>query len=921
MVRYPIATYRVQLHKDFTFRQARSLFPFLERIGISDLYASPVFRARPGSTHGYDVIDPSHANPELGGDSEFESLAAELRERGMGLLLDIVPNHMAASSHNPWWMDVLESGIASAHAAVFDVEWDPAWERGDEKIFLPVLGSPFGTVLENGELSAGIAEDGFHIDYYETRLPADPGTYHWIFGERSDDWPQSPGFQDLIELMQRLPDRRTRVWEGIEARRREIPEIKARLWSLYSNDETVRAFIDSSLRAMNGAKGDPASFDRLEAFIGEQAYRLAWWQVARERMNYRRFFDVSELIGVRVENSEVFSATHAAILRWVEEGRVTGLRIDHVDGLFKPREYLERLSKIERRPYIVVEKILIEDETLPDDWPIEGTSGYDFLGMVNGVFIDGANLPRLQDTYARFSGLSWTFEDAAYQQKRWIIRHLFRGEMFAMSLHLESIAELDRHGRDLSPEELRKGLAEVTACLPVYRTYLENGAMPLRDRQYVEAAVAEARQRNGEVSGPVYDFLRRVLLCDFPRGLNDEGRDQWIRFVMRWQQLTGPITAKGVEDTTMYVFNRFVSMNEVGGQHSDVSLERFHGFNIERHRRWPAAMNTISTHDTKRSADVRARLNVLSEIPDEWNRYLFRWARWNRDRKTVLNGRAIPDGNEEMLIYQTLIGAWPLHEDEAPEFIERVKQYLTKAAREAKVYSTWLKPDEEHEQALHRFAEEIMTPSPDNRFLPHFLEFQKKIAFFGALNSLSQTLLLIASPGIPDFYQNTTLWDLSLVDPDNRRAIELDRRLRLAEEIDEWAGPDAAQRLLREWPDGRVKLWLIYCALQFRRAHPELFIEGDYLPLEVTGKLRDCVIAFARRRGDESCIVVAPRFMTRVTSTGRMPLGPKVWGDTALAIPAGLEREWKHVITGRPLRNLTLAEVLSEFPVALLSAN
>jgi (1->4)-alpha-D-glucan 1-alpha-D-glucosylmutase len=917
--RYPIATYRVQFNKDFPFSKARTLFPFLQRIGISDLYASPVFRARPGSTHGYDVIDPSRVNPELGGDAEFEALAADLQQRGMGLVIDIVPNHMAASSHNAWWMDVLENGISSEYAAFFDVEWDPAWERGDEKIFLPVLGSPFGSALENAELQLAFDQGGFSINYYETRLPVDPGTYSAIFGTGPDEWPADPAFRDVMELIERLPERRSRVWEGIEARRRAIPEIKTKLWSLYQESTETRALIDRLVSEFNGAQGDAASFNRLESLIGAQGYRLAWWQVARERMNYRRFFDVSELIGMRVENPKAFAATHSAILRWINQGIVTGLRIDHVDGLFKPREYLERLSSIEPRPYIVVEKILLEEETLPSEWPIEGTSGYDFLGMVNGLFIDGTSFTRLHDTYQRFTGLDWTFEDAAYQQKRWIIRHLFRGEMFAMSLHLEMIAELDRHGRDLSPEELRKGLAEVTACLPVYRTYLEGIMMPERDRRYIEEAIHQARHRTPEVSAPAYDFLRRVLLCDFPPALDKEGCAAWVRFVMRWQQLTGPITAKGVEDTTMYVFNRFISMNEVGGQHSDVPPERFHQFNMERSRLWPAAMNTISTHDTKRSADVRARLNVLSEIPDEWNRVLFRWARWNRDKKTTIQGRAIPDGNEEILIYQTLLGAWPLREDEVPGFVDRVKQYLTKAAREAKVYSTWLKPDEEHEQALHRFAEAIMTLAPGNRFLPHFLEFQKKTAFFGALNSLSQTLLLITSPGIPDFYQNTTLWDLSLVDPDNRRPIELDTRLQIAEEIAGWSGSGMIGELLREWPDGRIKVLLIYCALHFRRAFPDLFIEGQYIPLQAEGKLRGNVVAFARKHGDEACITVVPRFVTRVAGVGRFPLGGKVWRDTRLVLPEELSGEWKNVITGAPLKSLALGDIFAEFPVALLA--
>ncbi len=919
MPRYPVATYRVQLSKEFPFAKARNLLPFLQKLGISDLYASPVFRARPGSMHGYDVVDPTQANPELGGEEGFDALAADLKQRGMGLLLDIVPNHMAASSSNAWWTDVLENGASSSYAAFFDIEWDPAWDRGDPSIFIPVLGSMYGTVLENKEIYLAIDESGFSIRYYAVKLPVDPGTYSMILEHRATEIAEDKRWRALLDSAQRLPWRSTKMWEGIEARRREIPNIKEHLWSLYQSNTEFRGYIDRTIDDFNGVKDDPDSFNLLDELIARQPYRLAWWQVARERMNYRRFFDVSELVGVRVENDEVFSTTHSAILRWVSEGKVTGLRVDHVDGLFKPREYLERLANLQNRPYVVVEKILIEDETLPEDWPVEGTSGYDFLGILNGVFIDGASLEPLQDAYSRFTGLNWTFEEAAYEQKRWIIRHLFRGEMFALSLHLEQIAELDRHGRDLSPDELRRAVAETTACLPVYRTYLESGQMPDRDRRHIETAVAEARRRNGDISAPVFDFMLRVLLCDFPHSLSEEGRNDWMRFIMRWQQLTGPITAKGVEDTTMYVYNRLLSMNEVGGQHGAVTLERFHRFNRHRQRRWPASMSATSTHDTKRSGDVRARLNVLSELPSEWSRFLFRWSRWNRDQKTVLDGRPIPDPNEETLIYQTLLGAWPNYAEDVPDFVERVKQYATKALREAKIYTSWLKPDEEHERAVHRFIESIVEDRSGNRFLPHFLEFQQRLAYFGALNSLGQMLLKITAPGVPDFYQNSALWDLSLVDPDNRRPIELDARLRLAEELDEWHQPGSAQHLLADWTDGRVKTFVIHRALQYRAQNPELFIEGDYIPIEATGTYRDHVIAFARKRNGEVCLSIAPRFATRLVGSERPPVGRRVWKDTGLILPAGIHRgKWRNVMTGESVENLMMGSVLATFPVALL---
>ncbi len=914
-MRYPVATYRVQLNKDFPFEKAGQLVPFLQKLGISDLYASPVFTARPGSTHGYDVVDPARVNPELGGEAGFDTLAGILREHGMGLLLDIVPNHMAASSQNAWWTDVLESGQSSAFAPFFDVEWNPAQGGGEEKIFLPILGVPYGTALENAELQLAFGEDGFSLNYYQVHLPVDPGVYETILEPHRERWPADESFLALVKSIQRLPDRTTMLWEGNEARRREIPSIKSQLWSMYQSNRAVRAFIDANIAEFNGTKGQAASFDQLDQLIARQGYRLAWWHGARERMNYRRFFDVSELIGLRIENTTVFTAVHGAVMGWIDKGIVTGLRIDHVDGLLKPREYLERLSILEKRPYVVVEKILIEDETLPTDWPVEGTSGYDFLGMVNGVFIDGDNLDGLQETYSHFTGLKWRFEDAAYEQKRWIIRHLFRGEMFAMSLHLELIADCDRYGRDLSPEELRQGLIEITACLPVYRTYLEGESMSGRDRPYVERAVAEARRRNPDMSAAVYDFLKRVLLVDYSRGLDEAGRQDWTRFVMRWQQLTGPITAKGVEDTTLYVYNRLVSMNDVGSQHSVVTPGRFHQFNADRQRQWRGGMSATSTHDTKRSEDVRARLNVLSELPGEWNRNVFRWARWNRDKKTIIDGHPVPDGNEEILLYQTLLGVWPLDVSAEASTVDRIKEYIVKAAREAKIYSSWVKPNDAHEQAIQQFLDGILDPVETNRFRRGFLDFQQRIAFFGALNSLAQTLLKITSPGIPDFYQNTEVWDFSLVDPDNRRPVDPAFGWQLAAQMDRWVGAD----LLSNWKDGRVKAFVIHRALQYRCDHPELFIDGEYIPVQVEGDYGESVIAFARRNDARVSITVVPRFMTRISNKERMPLGPRAWKKTALKLPGEWTGPWTNVITGDSVESGSLGEILSAFPVALLA--
>jgi len=915
MLSYPIATYRVQLNKEFPLDQARALLPFLRKMGISHLYASPVFAARRGSMHGYDVTDASRVNPEIGGEAAFEALIAELRKYGMGLLLDIVPNHMAASSENAWWTDVLESGATSAYASFFDVEWGPAADGIADKIFLPILGSPYGVVLENQELTVSLDAGGFSASYYATRLPLDPGTYLQILDEQAGQLLQSEEFTSLLAMIHRLPEKTSMDWEGIEGRRRDIPIIKERLWGLYESDARVKAFVDEQLRQLNGVKGDARSFDRLDYLLDHQAYRIAWWEVARERMNYRRFFDVSELIGIRQENEHAFNATHEAVLRWLREGKIQGLRIDHIDGLHDPEGYLKHLAAAEQpRPYIVVEKILLGEETLPNQWPIDGTTGYDFLNILNGVFVDESNMPALSDTYSRFSGLSWTFAEAAYDQKRWILRRLFRGEFSALALHLALIAEADRHGRDISPGALRRAMIEITACLPVYRTYVGNEQLSAGDREYIEDAVRLARERNEHVSEGAYDFARHVLLLEFPPTLGAEARRDWTLFVMRWQQLTGPITAKGVEDTTMYLYNRLISLNEVGSQAQPVSLERFHQFNSERHQRWPGTMSATSTHDTKRSEDVRARLNVLSEMPADWDRWVRRWSRWNRDKKSA-GERVAPDANEEMLLYQTLLGAWPLRDEDEPSFRERLKQYIVKAQREAKVYSTWLKPDEDHERGIVNFVNAILEPG--SRFREHFLTVQKRIALFGALNSLSQTLIKITAPGIPDVYQRTLFWDFSLVDPDNRRPVDADERLRISSEVDTWTHPNCAQELLASWEDGRVKAFVTYRALGMRNENPNLFLRGDYVPITAEGERARHILAFARRRGEEWAVTIVPRFVTAF-SGNRHPLGKKLWGDTRLAMPDGFG-PWRNALTGEAGSEWSISKLFATFPVALLA--
>lgn len=872
--RIPTATYRLQFNEGFRFRDAAALVSYLAALGITDLYASPLLQARRGSLHGYDVTDPTRLNEALGGEEGFAVLAAELQRYGMGLLLDIVPNHMAAGSENPWWRDVLRHGPDSPYAAFFDIDWRPRRPGLHGKVLLPILEAPYGTVLENGEIRVVLAGDGPWAVYHEHRLPLSPASFD-------------------------------------------------RLASASFPNERLRL---------------PA--DDLDRLLAEQSYRLAYWRTGTEELNYRRFFDVTDLAGVRMDDENVFEAAHALVFELVRRGTVTGLRIDHIDGLYAPRRYLESLQGRLAGPdggrnfYVVTEKILGEAEDLPGDWPVYGTTGYDFLNLVNELFIDGSGMADLEALYTRFTGLAADFDTLVYEQKKRVTEILFPGEVRALAWRLGLLAEADRHGRDLTLSELERGLVGVTACLPVYRTYIDGFTVAERDRDYIERAVEEAVRRNPAVTRAA-GFLRRVLLLRFPPGLPAEQRRLWLDFVMRWQQFTGPAMAKGFEDTVLYIYNRLVSLNEVGGRPATrgTPVAEFHRRNAARGRRWPHTLNATSTHDTKRSEDVRARINVLSEIAGSWAERVERWSRWNSERKPVVDGAPVPDGNMELLLYQTLIGAWPLREAEVPAFRERLLEYLVKAAREAKVHTSWLDPDDRYEKALQAFASSILEPDSGNRFLQDFKEFQKVTAFYGALNSLAQVLLKAASPGVPDFYQGTELWHMYLVDPDNRRPVDFGLRARflagLAEE--EARGRLAlAGRLLSGWDDGRVKLYVTYKTLTFRRAHAALFAKGEYIPLEAAGPAGEHVCAFARRHGDDWALVAVPRLaarlrLERAPRSGGLPetafpLGEAAWGDTVLLLPGGAPGRWHNVFTGEVVAGepLRVADLLRHFPAALL---
>lgn len=928
-MRIPLSTYRLQFSSSFGFGDARSVVPYLNRLGISDVYASPIFRTHSDAGGGYDIVDPTTLNPSLGSRDEFIAFCNELKRNDMGLVLDIVPNHVAAHTSNRWWRDVLENGPSSPYAYYFDVEWDPPSRQRSGKILWPILGAPYADVLERQELGLAFSEDGFAVHYFDRSLPIDPATYgtilshiqHGIPNGGEECAPVIEGISALTGLVQSLPPANATDAEEISRRYGEKEDVKRRIWKLYTTSDCFHSRLDEAIRAFNGETGDPRSFDLLDELLGQQPYVLSFWQVAREKVNYRRFFDITDLVGVNVEEEEVFAATHALVFELADAGWVTGLRIDHIDGLYDPAEYLRRLRGRLPDTYIVVEKILEAKEDLSPEWPVSGTTGYDFIDALSSVMVDPAGLDRISETYRQIGGEAASFADLVYDKKKRVIEQLFTGEARSLSLHLNLLAEMDRYAKDASPQALYSAMVEVTACLPVYRTYTRSFQIHCQDVLQIDRALLEARRRNPQMSETIWSFIRRVLLLECPSSLAPEHRAHWKQLVQRWQQFSGPVMAKGKEDTAFYIYNPLISMNEVGGQNEPRPIEGLHSFAEARAKNWPHSLNAGSTHDTKRGEDVRARIQVLAEIPDAWARRVKRWCRWNARCKRVLKGISVPAPNEEYFIYQTMAGAWPLEPGETATFAERLQTSLVKAWREAKLHTGWSNPDLEYESAVADFVSTILNPAPENRFLRDFTEFQEPIALSGAFNSLSQMLLRVVTPGVPDVYQGSELWDLSLVDPDNRRPVDFARRQTLLEELTNRPIAD----LLQSWRSGILKQYVVQKALVWRRDHPAVFRDGEYIPLEAKGRKARHVISCARHAGTEWTVAVAPRFPAGLSRSSGPPIGRRVWADTELSFPSTAPRRWSNLFTGESLELpesgfATLATILRSFPVALLTA-
>ncbi|HJT79610.1 MAG TPA: malto-oligosyltrehalose synthase [Chthoniobacterales bacterium] len=903
-LRVPRATYRLQFNRQFTFCQARDLIAYLDQLGISDTYASPFFQASAGSSHGYDITDHNRLNSVIGSRENFDAYVSELHAHGMGQVLDFVPNHMGiAEPGNEWWMDVLENGPSSIHAPYFDIDWRPLKTDLHDKVLLPILGDQYGRVLERGELKVHFEAGAFYLTYYEHQFPIAPGTYRHVLDlaleklapHKHEDFYAE--LQSIRTALEYLPRRTETDPEKIAERAREKEIIKRRLERRCQEAAHVQEAITAAVEQINGKPGEPRSFDTLDELLNAQAYRLAFWRVAAEEINYRRFFDINDLAAIRQEVPEVFEITHRLLLELVRNGAVTGLRIDHPDGLYLPRSYFEKLQHRcaqaltttpddGRAIYMAVEKILTGREPLRKDWPVHGTTGYEFANQAIQLLVDQSAEAQITNAFRKFVGHSLHYGHLVYAKKRLVMRLALANDVNVLGSMVDRLSEQNRWFRDFTLQALVLAVRETIACFPVYRTYVEPGRpVSDEDRGVIERAIGAAKRRNPAIEESVFNFLRDILLLRFPENVDDKARAEHAHFVLKFQQYTGPIMAKGVEDTAFYIFNRLAALNEVGGepQQFGSGIDAFHQRNQERFRDWPSSMLTTSTHDTKRSEDVRARMVAISELAEPWRKSLPRWRTANRRWKKRIEEAEAPDRNEEYLLYQALLGTWPVdHSGKAidtvsGEYLDRIQNYMQKALNEAKMNTSWVQPNEDWLTAMREFVARILQPHPKNKFLPAFLPLVSEIARLGAINSLSQTLLKLTSPGVPDIYQGNEIWDFSLVDPDNRRPVDYALRRSMLDSL----AKVEPEELMATWPDGRIKLFLTQRVLRFRREHARLFEKGDYVPLKIQGTFADCAVSFARQLDDKAVLVIAPRLTSRL---GFPPLGDK-WQDTFVEIP------------------------------------
>ena len=988
----PISTYRLQVHAGFPLTAARDITGYLARLGIGSVYTSPYFAAVPGSTHGYDVCNHNEISEEAGGAPAHADFVAAVAAHGMGHIVDFVPNHMGiGTGTNAWWVDVLENGPSSPMAKFFDVDWTPVKAELHAKLLLPILGDQYGQVLERGELQLMLKDGGLALRYFEHELPINPRQAPRIYRRAigpvfevlGGEHPHLHEFLSIIASLEHMPAYTESEPSRMAERQREKEVARGRMLRLAAECPAVRTALEAAVREANGEPGRPESFDALHELLEAQAYRLSYWRTASHEINYRRFFDINTLAGLRVEDAEVFEATHRLLGQLVEQGRVQGVRVDHPDGLFDPARYFRMLQDLaagawqltrdadrngrpDRPLYVLAEKILSGHERLPRGWAVCGTTGYNYLNDLNGIYIDVRQAKVLRRTYARLTGRTDPFDEVLYRSKRLIIETAMASELTVLAHMLDRIAESNRKSRDFTRDSLRDVITEVVASFPVYRTYVDENGWTPEDRAVVERAIARARRRNPAMEASLFDFFLEVMLprdvaaepipnerrTGYPPANPEEARER-LRFAMKFQQYTGPVQAKGLEDTAFYRYNALLSVNEVGGDPARIgrTLSEFHEANARRLEAWPHEMLATATHDTKLGEDVRARINSLSELQAQWGREVTRWMRATRNLRAMVHNEPAPDRNDEYRFYQALVGSWPAdalpaddtaaqgghRPQEAPrEFVERLQAYMLKAVREAKVHTSWLTPNEQYESALTGFVERVLTGPGAGRFLPLVLPFARRVATAGMLNSLSHAVTKLGSPGVPDVYQGTELWDLSLVDPDNRRPVDFARRIEVLEEVDAILGMPAAERLPRvaglldAWRDGRIKLLVTTAGLRLRREHPELFLSGAYMPLETEVTTNGNAVAFARAHDGAAVLFVAPRLCAALLGPDvSVPLGGQTWKTSRVLLPPELAgRTLRHEITGVEVRPTAaagqawvfLGQMFEHVPVGILRA-
>ncbi|NLG18495.1 MAG: malto-oligosyltrehalose synthase [Fibrobacter sp.] len=924
----PISTYRLQFNPSFTFKDASSIIPYLKELGISHIYASPIFKARKGSQHGYDIADPRLLNEKIGDRADFDRLTEQVAQAGLGWIQDIVPNHMAFDSGNHLLMDLFENGPDFLPLQYFDIDWNHTYESLRGRLLAPILGGVYGECLERGEIKLTYDQSGFAIRYYGHFFPLRIETYARILDLNIDKLKvgsgvSHPGFLKLLGVLYSIKN--LPAAHQMESRKTQVNFTKAILWELYTTDSVIREFIDDAIKEINGVPGKPETFSLLDALHSEQVFKLSFWKVATEELNYRRFFTVNDLISIRVEDEQVFRDTHELIFELINAGKISGLRVDHIDGLYDPHLYLERLRKGAPESFIIVEKILGLNESLPGVWPIQGTTGYDFCNYVNNLFCYFKNRNAFEQLYTEFTGQRLDAKNLLIEKKRLIISKHMAGDIDNLAHLIKKVSGRDRRGTDITLYGLRSALVELLSSFPVYRSYINGKSFSNEDRNHLQTAISDALSMVPGLSRE-FAFIERFLLLQYDESASEEEKQEWTNVVMRFQQFTGPLMAKGFEDTVLYIYNRLCSLNEVGGWPwvFGIRTASFHSFCSSRLKSWPNTMNSTSTHDTKRGEDVRARINVLSEMPREWERFIRKCSRINLKLKIMHKESYIPDSNDEYLFYQTLIGAYNPGDD-YQNFVNRIREYMQKVVREAKVHTGWVDPHVEYEKGLNEFICKALDRNISGEFIDEFIRFFQKISAFGIYNSISQCLLKITAPGLPDFYQGTELWDLNLVDPDNRREIDYRKRALILKELKQ-GGTDKnfINSLLEERNEGRVKMFLIYRCLEARKRYRELFQSGIYKPLKTGGTFKGSIVAFTRDGEENRAIIAVPRFLVSIISPQELPLGRRIWKDSYIEMPSGERTSYTDALTGRQLSSdeiMYAGDLFETFPGALLIGN